>query len=92
MRRQAPWRKSKKNPQEYFYFYDWTNQSFNRLGGAEVTTSNRYELLSEEDHWNDLDPSTSQIEPTEEVVLPDCFSFNKFMLNDNLIYDCNYYM
>ena len=69
MRKQAPWRKTKKKPQEYLCSYDWTNYTFNFLGDAEVTTSNRFELLLEEDHWNDLDPSTYQIEPAEVVTI-----------------------
>ena len=93
LRKQAPWRKTKKKPQENFCFYEWTNQSFNYSAGAEVSTSNRFDLLSEEDHWKDMDPSTDQIIPTEDdVVLPDYVSFNKFMQNDYLFYDCNYYL
>ena len=65
MRKQAPWRKTKKKkPQENFCFYEWTNQSFSYSAGAEVSTSNRFDLLSEEDHWKDMDPSTDQIIPT----------------------------
>ena len=93
MRKKAPWRKIKKKPQEFLCSYDWTNCTFNFSGGAEVTTSNRFLLFSEEDHWNNLDPSTDQIDPTE-VILP--YNSDKLLYTkkifDNLNNDCNYYV
>ena len=85
IRKQPPWRIPKKRkPQESLCYYDCVNQSFYYAKGTEVTTSNRYDLLSEEeDLKNDQDPSTDQITPTEVVVLPDDFTYDKFMLNND---------
>ena len=92
-RKQAPWRRNIKKPQEFPRVYDWTSNSFSSLGGAEMTTSNRFLLLSEEDQCSNLDPPIDQIEPEDIILSP---NFKKLLytnnISDELNNDCNYYV
>ena len=92
-KKQAPWGSPKnRNPQGILSSYDWTTQSFSYYQGAEVTTSNKFELLTEEDLLAS-DPSVDQIIPEEDgIILPDYVTLNNFIHNKNNLFDKTYYM
>ena len=93
-RKQAPWRSPKnRNPQGILCSYDWSTQSFNHYQGDEVTTYNKFELLTEEENLQTSNPDDDQILPEENgIILPDYISLDNFIHNDSTLYDQNYYM
>ena len=93
-RKQAPWKvPRKRKPQGCYYFYNYKEESVYHVKGAEVTTSNRFQVLSEEEVTkNRQDPSNDQIPSTEDVILPEDCSFYNFMMNNDKINNIDYYM
>ena len=93
-RKQAPWRYSKnRNTQGILCSYDWSTQSFNYYKGAEVTTYNKFELLTEEENLQTSNPYDDQIVPAEDgIILPHYVSLESFLQTDSILYDQNYYL
>ena len=82
-RKQAPWRSLRKcrNQEDFdFIFYNWTSQNFEYTRGVEACTSNKFQILSEED----------KIQSQEDVLLP---NFYNIMLNNDVkLLNKNYYV
>ena len=66
-KRQAPWKvpKKRKSKGKYYHYYHHSKESVQFTAHAEVTTSNRFLVLTEEDS------SVNQISPPEEVSPPE---------------------
>ena len=66
-KRQAPWKvpKKRKSKGKYYHYYDHQKESVQFTVGAEVTTYNRFLVLTEEDSL------VNQITPPEEVSPPE---------------------
>ena len=105
-KRQAPWKvpKKRKSKGKYYHYYDHSKESVQFTVGAEVTTSNRFQVLTEEDSLaNQIFPPEEvsppeermfadiQTQPPEETSFSEERSFFDFMNKDNKCINNNNY-
>ena len=97
-RKQTPWKvpKKRKSKGKKQLYYDHITEDVQFTVGEEITTYNRFQLLSDDEHVDNQIVPTDKIDNSAEMQIQQAVfseerSFSNFMNNNNKISNNNYY-